>query len=48
MNSIYIGDRPLDPIEEDDLEDGLTEAERKQKEFDDFDPEDKDFAWGDI
>lgn len=41
MNHIYIGDRELDPPEEDDEpEDGLTDAERRQKAFDDFDPPD--------
>lgn len=48
MNSIYIGDRPLDPPEDDDFEDGLTEAERQQKAFDELDPEDNDFEWGDL
>lgn len=44
MNHIYIGDRELDPPEDEDPEDGLTDAERRQKEFDDFDPPDHDFG----
>lgn len=42
-NHAYIGGPPLDPPE-DEPEDGLTEAERRQKEFDDFDPPDNDFG----
>lgn len=42
MNHIYIGDRQLEPDEEPD--DGLTYEERRQKEFDDFDPPDNDFG----
>lgn len=30
----------LDPPEDEEPDDGLTEAERRQQEFDDFDPED--------
>lgn len=40
----YIGDRELDPPDE-EPEDGLTYAERRQKEFDDFDPQDLDDPW---
>lgn len=47
MNSIYIGDRPLDPPEDDEQEDGLTDAERRQKALDDFDPPDNDYG-GDL
>lgn len=36
----YIGDRQLDPPEDDNPEGGLTDAERRQKEFDDVDPDD--------
>ena len=45
MNHVYIGDRQLDPNEEPDIpDDGLTDAERHQKEFDDFDPPDNDYG----
>lgn len=40
----YIGDRQLDPPEEDDPDDGLTLREREQQAFDDFDPDDCDFG----
>ena len=43
-NPIYLGDYSLDPPEDNDPEDGLTDAERKQKEFDDFEPDDSDFG----
>lgn len=44
MNLIYLGDHNLDPPDDDDEpEDGLTDAERRQKAFDDFDPPDNDF-----
>ena len=36
-------DRWLEP-DDDEPEDGLTEAERQQKAFDDFDPPDEDFG----
>lgn len=42
-NRFYLGDHNLDPPE-DEPEDGLTDAERRQKEFDDFDPPDNDFG----
>jgi hypothetical protein len=41
---IYLGDYNLEPPEDDDTEDGLTDAERRQKAFDDFDPPDNDFG----
>lgn len=44
MNSIYIGDRQLDPPEDDDPKDGLTDPERRQKAFDDYDPPDNDYG----
>lgn len=81
MNSIYIGDRPLDPPEDEwdedlincwsclrtieveavndcesccpkcgveiDIEHELTDAERRKKAFDDFDPPDNDYG-GDL
>lgn len=38
-------DRWLEPNDDDDEpEDGLTYAERRKKEFDDFDPPDNDFG----
>lgn len=37
-NRFYLGDHNLEPNEDDEPEDGLTDAERRQKEFDDFDP----------
>lgn len=37
----------LEPDDDDDPEDGLTDAERRQKEFDDFDPPDNDYG-GDL
>lgn len=38
-------DRWLEPDDEDDdPEDGLTDAERRQKDFDDFDPDESDFG----
>lgn len=43
-NPIYLGDYLLDPPEDDDFEDGLTDPERAQLEFDNFDPDDKDFG----
>lgn len=43
-NSIYLGDYNLDPPEDNEPEDGLTDAERRQKEFDDFDPPENDFG----
>lgn len=42
-NRFYLGDYNLDPPE-DEPEDVLTDAERRQKEFDDFDPPDHDFG----
>jgi|GEM_PF-5076017 hypothetical protein len=36
-------DRWLEP-DDDEHEDGLTDAERRQKAFDDFDPPDCDFG----
>lgn len=45
MSRVYIGDRQLNPDEEPDVpDDGLTDAERRQKEFDDFDPPDNDYG----
>lgn len=42
-NRFYVGGHWLDPPDE--LEDGeLTDAERRQKAFDDFDPPDNDFG----
>lgn len=43
-NPIYLGDYNLEPPEDDESVDGLTDAERRQKEFDDFDPDDTDFG----
>ena len=43
-NPIYLGDHNLDPPDDDDPEDGLTDAERRQKAFDDFDPPDNDYG----
>lgn len=43
-NPIYLGDYNLEPPEYDEPEDGLTDAERRQKAFDDFDPDDGDFG----
>lgn len=34
----------LDPPEDDEPGDDLTDAERRQKAFDDFDPLDEDFG----
>lgn len=42
-NRFYVGDYRLDPPD-DDTDDGLTDAERRQKAFDDFDPPDNDFG----
>ena len=39
-NRFYVGGPPLDPPDDDEPEDGLTDAERRQKAFDDFDPPD--------
>lgn len=39
-NRFYLGDHNLEPPEDDEPEDGLTDAERRQKAFDDFDPTD--------
>jgi len=44
VNWIYIGDRKLEPDDDDEPEDGLTDAERRQKAFDDFDPPDAEFG----
>lgn len=41
-------DRWLEPDEDNEPEEGLTDAERRQKEFDDFDPPDnyqEDQSW---
>lgn len=43
-NHVYIGGPPLDPPDDDEPEDGLTDAERRQKQFDDYDPPDNDFG----
>lgn len=43
-NPIYLGDYNLDPPEDDDFEDGLTDSERAQIAFDNFDPPDNDFG----
>ncbi|MNO84274.1 hypothetical protein D3C76_756120 [compost metagenome] len=43
-NRFYLGDHNLDPPEDDEPEDSLTDAERRQKAFDDFDPDDNDFG----
>lgn len=40
-------DRWLEPDDDDEPEDGLTDAERRQKAFDDFDPPDNDYG-GDL
>ena len=40
-------DRWLEPDDDDDTEDGLTDDERRQKAFDDFDPSDNDYG-GDL
>lgn len=42
-------DRWLEPNDDgiDDMDDGLTEQERRQKAFDDFDPPDTDYG-GDL
>lgn len=37
-------DRWLEPDEDEDQEDGLTDADRRQKAFDDLDPPDNDFG----
>lgn len=39
-------DRWLEPNEDglEEMDDGLTDAERRQKAFDDFDPDDNDFG----
>lgn len=42
-NPIYLGDYNLDPPEDDIPDDGLTEQERRQKAFDDFDPPEPEF-----
>lgn len=39
-NRFYLGDHNLEPPEDDEPEDGLTDAERRQKAFDDFEPPD--------
>lgn len=44
MNYPYAGDHNIDPPEDDEPEDGLTDAERQQKAFDDFDPDYEDFG----
>lgn len=44
MSYPYAGDRQLDPPEDDDPEDCLTDAERRQKEFDDYDPPNNDYG----
>lgn len=45
MNHIYIGDRQLEPDEDDMPEDcELTREELAKKQFDDFDPPDNDFG----
>jgi hypothetical protein len=43
-NRFYLGDYNLDPPEDNEPEDGMTDAERRQKEFDDFDPDCGDFG----
>lgn len=43
-NRFYLGDHNLEPPEDDEPEDVLTDAERRQKAFDDFDPPDNDFG----
>lgn len=48
MSHIYIGDRQLEPDEEEIPEDcDLTWEEIQQKKFDDFDPPETDFG-GDL
>lgn len=44
MSYPYAGDWMLDPPEYEDPEDGLTDAERRQKAFDDYDPPDNDYG----
>lgn len=42
-NLFYLGDYNLEPPEDNET-DGLTDADRRQKEFDDFDPPDNDYG----